>query len=147
MVHVPKVVYAAVYGYLFTQGSLALKETHRKEYNEDISYTNAEGKQEQVRNLYINMIMKSLCSRGFVKDTFAWRHHYYMLTDAGEEFIRKELCLGENVKPRPFMKAATQRPDALRERGDRPFRRDGDRGDRGERRDFRGSYRPRDEKN
>lgn len=141
MVHIPKVVYAAVYGYLFKNGSLAMKESHRKEYSELIVYTNEEGKTEGVRELYINMIMKSLRSRGFVKDTFAWRHHYYMLTDAGEAFIRGELNLSDDVKPEPFMKKLADRPEQPHERGERrDFRRDG------ERRDFRGGYAGRDER-
>ena len=74
------------------------------------------------------MIMNSLKSRGYVKDTFAWRHHYYLLTETGEKYIRKELDIEDTIRPDPCVKQIAQKPQEERRertgfaRADRPER-------------------------
>jgi len=52
-----------------------------------------------VRNIIVINILKSLHSRGFVRETFNWQWRYYYLTDAGLAFLRKTLGLADEVKP------------------------------------------------
>ena len=99
MVFVPKSVKTAIYRHLFKHGSLSIPETHRTCNLEMIKCIDEEGKITHPRNLYVNMVMKSMESRGFIKDTFAWRHHYFLLTPNGEKFIQRELDLGAEVRP------------------------------------------------
>lgn len=51
------------------------------------------------------MVLKSLESKKYIKDTYAWRHHYFMLTEEGEKFIRNELDIGEFTRPDPCSKS------------------------------------------
>lgn len=52
-----------------------------------------------VKNIVVMNILKSLNSRGFVRETFNWQWRYYYLTDAGLAFLRKTLGLADTVKP------------------------------------------------
>lgn len=40
-----------------------------------------------------------MVSRGYAKEQFAWRHHYYYLTDEGTAYLRQYLGLEEEVIP------------------------------------------------
>ena len=42
---------------------------------------------EQVPNLHVIKTMQSLHSKGFVREQFAWRHHYWYLTNEGKFII------------------------------------------------------------
>lgn len=42
-----------------------------------------------IKNLYVLNAMKSLVSRGYAKKMYAWRTHYWTITDAGIDYIRK----------------------------------------------------------
>lgn len=110
MVHIPKAVYKAVYAHLYENASLALKEYWRVGNVPGITYVDENGKLCNPTYLHVNCIMQSLESRGVVKDTFAWRHHYYLLTEKGEQFIRKELDLTDDVLPTPYSKPNIKPP-------------------------------------
>lgn len=88
MVFVPKEVKLAVYKHLFKNNGITIPETNRTCQINIIKYKDASGNDVHPRNLYVNMVLKSLESRKYIKDTYAWRHHYFMLTDEGEKFIR-----------------------------------------------------------
>jgi len=49
--------------------------------------------------LEVMMLMKSLKSRGYVKELFNWRHLYYFLTEEGVEYLREYLHLPPSVIP------------------------------------------------
>lgn len=40
-----------------------------------------------------------MVSRGYAKEQYAWRHHYYYLTDEGTAYLRQFLGLEEEVIP------------------------------------------------
>lgn len=132
MVQVPRAVRNAVYRHIFKYNGLSLEETIRTQDIAEITYQDENGRDIHPRNLYVNMIMKSLKSRGYVRDTFAWKHHYYVLTKDGEAFIRRELDIDDVVRPDPCSKQIAEKPQE--ERRDRAgFRRGDRRGDRAER--------------
>uniref|UniRef100_A0A914DSD6 Plectin/S10 N-terminal domain-containing protein n=1 Tax=Acrobeloides nanus TaxID=290746 RepID=A0A914DSD6_9BILA len=54
---------------------------------------------EGVKNLYVIKALKSLASRGYVKEQFAWRHYYFYLTNEGIAYLREYLGLTEDVVP------------------------------------------------
>ncbi|KAE9552417.1 hypothetical protein FO519_004358 [Halicephalobus sp. NKZ332] len=66
----------------------------RKDYNLK-SHPEVEG----VKNLHVIRALKSLVSRGYAKEQFAWRHHYFYLTDEGTAYLRQYLGLEEEVIP------------------------------------------------
>lgn len=120
MVHIPRAVYKAIYAYLFRNGSLALKEYGRVGEVQAITYINSDGEKCAAKYLHVNCVLKSLESREYVRDTYAWRHHYYFLTEKGENFIRSELDLTDDIKPTPFTKKIVERE--IPERPERPSR-------------------------
>uniref|UniRef100_A0A8V5GL31 Uncharacterized protein n=1 Tax=Melopsittacus undulatus TaxID=13146 RepID=A0A8V5GL31_MELUD len=53
-----------------------------------------------VPNVVVVSAMSSLRVRGLVRETFAWRHFYWYLTDAGVEYLRRVLRLPSAAVPR-----------------------------------------------
>lgn len=73
-----------------------------------------------VPNLQVTNLMKSLTSRGYVRENFSWMWHYYFLTDEGIEYLREYLHLPAEIIPATLKKAATARPEGgAREGGER----------------------------
>ncbi|CAN7071713.1 unnamed protein product [Brassica oleracea var. botrytis] len=99
---------------------------------------------ESVPNLQVIKLMQSFKSKEYVRETFAWMHYYWFLTNEGIEFLRTYLNLPSDVVPatlkksakpigRPFGGPPDDRPRGPRFEGDRPRfgDRDGYRGPRG----------------
>ena len=81
--------------------------------------------------------MQSLASRGYVRKSYTWNHHYYFLTNEGITYLREYLSLPEMIVPNTHKKQAARpstRPGGGGEGGDRPPRGNyGDRPPRGDR--------------
>ncbi|XP_006281071.2 40S ribosomal protein S10-3 [Capsella rubella] len=85
-----------------------------------------------VPNLQVIKLMQSFKSKEYVRETFAWMHYYWFLTNEGIEFLRTYLNLPSDVVPatlkksakpvgRPFGGPPGDRPRGPRgEGGDRP---------------------------
>ncbi|XP_014117062.1 PREDICTED: putative 40S ribosomal protein S10-like [Pseudopodoces humilis] len=67
-----------------------------------------------VANVEVRRAMASLRSRGLVRQTAAWRHLYWYLTDAGVAHLRQYLRLPPDVVPRSLQRVP--RPAAPRPR-------------------------------
>lgn len=52
-----------------------------------------------IPNLYVKMLMRSLKSRNYARETFSWQKSYYFVTPEGFEYIREFLGLPEGSKP------------------------------------------------
>jgi len=50
-------------------------------------------------NIYIMNLMKSMKSRGYIKETFVWHHFYWYLTNEGIEYLREYLSLPGEIVP------------------------------------------------
>ncbi|KAL3650522.1 40S ribosomal protein S10-A [Castilleja foliolosa] len=93
-----------------------------------------------VPNLQVIKLMQSFKSKEYVRETFAWMHYYWYLTNDGIEFLRTYLNLPSEIVPATLKKSAKPLgrplggPQGDRPRG--PPRFDGDRprfgGDRDE---------------
>lgn len=81
----------AIYEVLFRDGVMVAKKDKRPQ----TKHPEIEG----VSNLQIIRAMGSLKSRGFVKDTFAWRHFYWYLTNEGIVYLREYLHLPPEIVP------------------------------------------------
>ncbi|XP_051871986.1 40S ribosomal protein S10-like [Pristis pectinata] len=57
-----------------------------------------------VSNLQVKRALDSLKSRGLVRETFVWRHHYWYLTDQGVGFLRQYLHLPTDIVPAPLQR-------------------------------------------
>ena len=94
----------AVYAYLFKEGVCVVKKDYAAPTHPEI---------EGVRNLEVMALMKSLRSRGFVRETYNWQYYYYYLENEGIEHLRAFLNLPDEVVPETLNKAAGSR-DAAR---------------------------------
>jgi small subunit ribosomal protein S10e len=52
-----------------------------------------------VPNLHVIRLMRTFESKGFVKKQFAWRFHYFFLTNEGVTFLREYLHLPDTIVP------------------------------------------------
>ncbi|XP_017041763.1 40S ribosomal protein S10b [Drosophila ficusphila] len=110
---IPKVNRVAVYEYLFKEGVIVAKKDPRVQKHPDL---------QSVPNLQVIKIMRSLHSRGLVREEFAWRHFYWCLTNEGIEELRSYLHLPSEIVPSTLARTAhcetvRPRPDAGRSRG------------------------------
>ncbi|XP_028280535.1 plectin-like isoform X6 [Parambassis ranga] len=81
----------AIYEVLFRDGVMVAKKDKRPQ----IKHPEVQG----VRNLQVIRAMMSLKSRGYVTETFAWRHFYWYLTNDGIVYLRDYLRLPAEIVP------------------------------------------------
>ncbi|KAJ7532504.1 hypothetical protein O6H91_13G027800 [Diphasiastrum complanatum] len=121
-----------VYKYLFKEGVLYAK----KDYNL------AKHPEIDVPNLQVIKLMQSFKSKEYVKESFAWLHYYWYLTNDGIEYLRTFLNLPSEIVPATLKKSARPPsrplgpPGGDRPRG--PPRFEGDRPRFGDREGYRG---------
>ncbi|XP_060778274.1 plectin isoform X4 [Neoarius graeffei] len=86
----------AIYERLFRDGVMVAKKDKRPQIN----HPEIPG----VGNLQVIRAMGSLKSRGFVRETFAWRHFYWYLTNEGIVYLRDYLHLPPEIVPMPLQR-------------------------------------------
>ncbi|KAI4904604.1 hypothetical protein NFI96_002507 [Prochilodus magdalenae] len=87
----PRTDLRAIYELLFRDGVLVAKMDKRPQ----CMHPEVSG----VSNLKVIRAMASLKSKGFVKETFAWRHCYWYLTNTGIVYLRDFLHLPPEIVP------------------------------------------------
>ncbi|KAB2066923.1 hypothetical protein ES319_A09G192000v1 [Gossypium barbadense] len=96
--------------YLFQEGVCHAK----KDYNL------AKHPEIDLPNLQVIKLMQSFKSKEYVRETFAWMHYYWYLTNDGIEFLRTYLNLPSEIVP-ATLKKSTKPPGRLGgPPGDRP---------------------------
>eukprot|EP00928_Gymnodinium_smaydae_P029938 TRINITY_DN223_c1_g1_i1.p1 TRINITY_DN223_c1_g1~~TRINITY_DN223_c1_g1_i1.p1 ORF type:complete len:113 (+),score=24.50 TRINITY_DN223_c1_g1_i1:2-340(+) len=65
---------------------------------------------EDIPNLHVMMVLRSLCSRNYLTEKFNWQWHYYFLTNEGIDYLREVLHLPAQVCPSTFTKQRPARP-------------------------------------
>ncbi|OAY84688.1 Sec1 family domain-containing protein MIP3 [Ananas comosus] len=82
-----------------------------------------------VPNLHVIKLMQSFKSKEYVRETFAWQHYYWYLTNDGIEYLRTYLNLPSEIVPATLKKSAKppSRPFGSGPPGDRPRPRFGER--------------------
>ena len=105
-----------IHQYLFKEGVIVIKKDFHLPQHQEIP----------VPNLQVAKALQSLHSRDYVSLTFSWQHYYYILTEKGIDFLRRELHLPTSVVPATIAKAL-KTPTMLEERSfGRRFGRDDD---------------------
>eukprot|EP00088_Acartia_fossae_P065111 TRINITY_DN801_c0_g1_i1.p2 TRINITY_DN801_c0_g1~~TRINITY_DN801_c0_g1_i1.p2 ORF type:complete len:163 (-),score=69.69 TRINITY_DN801_c0_g1_i1:3-491(-) len=118
----PKTHRVAIYELLFKEGVMVAERNTKLPKHPEL---------ETIPNLHVIKALTSLHSKGYVREQFAWRHHYWYLTNEGTRYLRDYLHLPSEIVPatmkykKPTSDAA-QRPAATRSR-----MREGGEGDRG----------------
>lgn len=103
---IPKANRVAIYEYLFKEGVLVAKKDSPIQKHPEL---------DKIPNLQVIKVMQSLNSRGWVKEQFAWRHFYWLLTNEGIEELRRYLHLPPEIVPSTLTQ--TTRSNAVRPRG------------------------------
>lgn len=98
----------AVYEYLMKEGVMVAKKNHWAPRHECLP---------KVPNTQVIKTCKSLASRGYVREQFAWRSYYWYLTNEGIQYLRDVLHLPPEIVP-PTLKRTLKDPSA----GGRPQR-------------------------
>ena len=65
---------------------------------------------EDIPNLHVMMVLRSLASRHYLTEIYSWRWHYYTLTNEGIEYLREVLHLPQQVFPSTLTKQRPTRP-------------------------------------
>uniref|UniRef100_A0A3Q0SQ46 Plectin/eS10 N-terminal domain-containing protein n=1 Tax=Amphilophus citrinellus TaxID=61819 RepID=A0A3Q0SQ46_AMPCI len=81
----------AIYELLFRDGIIVVKKDRRPQS----MHPDLKG----VNNLKVIRTMGSLKSKGYVRETFAWKHGYYYLTNEGILYLRDYLHLPPEIMP------------------------------------------------
>ena len=92
--YVPKKTRDDVYKYLFTEGTMVCEKNRLGHWMGELA-----GTKFRVPNLHVMQLMKSMKSRGLIREQFAWRHFYWFLNDQGVDHLRKYLHLEAAVVP------------------------------------------------
>jgi len=87
---IPKKDKIAVYAALFNDGVLVARKSTRGINHHTLT---------DLKNIVVLQLMKSLKSRGYIKETFNWQWFYWVLTDEGVEYIRNFLHLPADIIP------------------------------------------------
>ncbi|CAM6088256.1 unnamed protein product [Calypogeia fissa] len=93
---IPKKNRVEVYKYLFKEGVLYAKKDYNAPKHPEID----------VPNLQVIKLMQSFKSKEYVKESFAWRHYYWYLTNDGIEHLRTYLNLPSEIVPATLKKSA-----------------------------------------
>ncbi|TQD95378.1 hypothetical protein C1H46_019016 [Malus baccata] len=120
--------------YLFQEGVCYAKKDYNLAKHPDID----------VPNLQVIKLMQSFKSKEYVRETFAWMHYYWYLTNDGIEFLRNYLNLPSEIVPATLKKQAKPTGRPMGPSGDRPrgpSRFDGERRFGGDRDGYRGGPR------
>ena len=80
----------------------AHKDKHQLRNHDDIK---VDGTGVEVPNLQVCNLMKSLKSRGYVKESFNWQWFYWYLTNEGIEYLREYLHLPADSVPNTLKKS------------------------------------------
>uniref|UniRef100_A0A3Q4HVD5 Plectin/eS10 N-terminal domain-containing protein n=1 Tax=Neolamprologus brichardi TaxID=32507 RepID=A0A3Q4HVD5_NEOBR len=82
----------AIYELLFKDGVIVVKKDRRPQsMHPDLNGVN---------NLKVIRAVGSLKTKGYVRETFAWKHAYYYLTNEGIWYLRDYLHLPPEIMPR-----------------------------------------------
>jgi small subunit ribosomal protein S10e len=94
MVLVSKENKRKIYEYLLNEGVIVVKKDSYLPKHQQLT----------VPNLHVQMIVKSLKSKGFLQEVFSWQWAYYTITNKGVAFLVKELALPADIVPATFKK-------------------------------------------
>merc|ERR1719183_1981641 len=87
--------------HLFKEGVMVVKNDPRANKHTEL---------EEVPNLHVMMVMKTMATKEFVTEKFNWGWHYYFLTNEGIEHLREVLHLPAQVFPSTLTKQRPTRP-------------------------------------
>mmetsp|Transcript_38742 Transcript_38742/g.84871 ORF Transcript_38742/g.84871 Transcript_38742/m.84871 type:complete len:129 (-) Transcript_38742:97-483(-) len=101
MVLISKKTRRAILEHVFKEGVIVVKHDPRAYRHNEL---------EDIPNLHVMMVLRSLCSRNYVTEKFNWQWHYYFLTNEGIDYLREVLHLPPHVFPSTLTKKSPTKP-------------------------------------
>eukprot|EP00434_Breviolum_minutum_P026468 symbB.v1.2.023402.t1/scaffold2137.1/size89176/5 len=101
MVLIPKKTRRQILEHLFKEGVMVVKKDYQACKHNEL---------EDIPNLHVMMVLRSLASRHYLTEIYSWRWHYYTLTNEGIEYLREVLHLPQQVFPSTLTKQRPTRP-------------------------------------
>lgn len=101
MVLIPKKTRRQILEHLFKEGVMVVKKDYQACKHNEL---------EDIPNLHVMMVLRSLASRHYLQEIYSWRWHYYTLTNEGIEYLREVLHLPAQVFPQTLTKQRPTRP-------------------------------------
>ncbi|KAL3316706.1 ribosomal 40S subunit protein S10A [Cichlidogyrus casuarinus] len=101
---IPTDIRKSIYEILFQEGVMIAMKDIRPSTMHPLCKT---------KNLYVVNAMRTCVSKGFVRELFAWRCHYYFLTPAGINYLREYLHLPAEIVPKTMKKTAVTQGDYM----------------------------------
>ena len=101
MVLIPKKSRRAILEHLFKEGVMVVKKDYQACKHNEL---------EDIPNLHVMMVLRSLASRNYLSEIYSWQWHYYTLTNEGIEYLREVLHLPQQVFPQTLTKQRPTRP-------------------------------------
>ena len=95
MVLVSKAEKRQIFAYLLREGTIVVKKDAYLPKHQHLT---------DISNLRVQMIVKSLKSRGYLQEVFSWQWSYYTVTNAGVAYLVKELGVSSDVVPATYKK-------------------------------------------
>merc|ERR1711862_112012 len=90
MVLIPKKTRKQILEHLFKEGVMCVKHDARAHRHNEL---------EDVPNLHVMMVLRSLASRSYLDEKYNWGWHYYFLTNEGIDYLRDVLHLPAHFVP------------------------------------------------
>ena len=112
---IPKKTRDDVYRFLFTEGVICCKKDRLSTWQGTLG-----GKKFEVPVHHVWFLMRSMLSRGLIKEQFAWRHFYWFLNDEGIAYLRQYFHLAESVVPNSMKPLGESGEREFEKRGRRP---------------------------
>ncbi|CAE7518410.1 RpS10 [Symbiodinium microadriaticum] len=81
MVLIPKKSRRAILEHLFKEGVMVVKKDYQACKHNEL---------EDIPNLHVMMVLRSLASRNYLSEIYSWQWHYYTLTNEGIEYLREQ---------------------------------------------------------
>ena len=101
MVLIPKKTKRAILEHLFKEGVMCVKKDPKACRHNEL---------EDIPNIQVMMVMKSMASRSMVMEKYNWQWYYYFLTNEGIDYLREVLHLPPQVFPSTLTKQRPSRP-------------------------------------
>ena len=101
MVLIAKKTRRQILEHLFKEGVMVVKKDYQACKHNEL---------EDIPNIQVMMVLRSLASRNYLSEIYSWRWHYYTLTNEGIEYLSEVLHLPAQVFPSTLTKQRPTRP-------------------------------------
>merc|ERR1711936_169955 len=85
-----------IHQFLFQEGVMIVNKNRNLVYHDVLS---------DVKNIHVLLTLKSLCSKGYVTETFSWMVKYYTLSETGVTYLKSRQTRPRTTDARSSVRA------------------------------------------